>query len=311
MINQSRYLGVDVSKNTLVVAFERNRWPFSNSKEGHRKLIARIKKQVGVIHVVCEATGPYHLPMCLALQDAGIAFTISNPARIHYFGRSEGVLAKNDPIDAALIERFGNAKRPPADPPLCREQIVLSEMLNHRRQLTDAVKVFRTHRKQVTDTALRREIDKSIVAMQSRIKVLERQLREKVEAKPAWKAKLALLMSAKGVGFLTALVLLVKMPELGALNRAQCAALAGVAPYDDDSGAHHGKRSIRGGRSDVRSALYMACLSAVRYNPILKTIYQRLLQAKKPYKVAITAVMRKMIIYLNALLKLSSQPLPV
>jgi transposase len=311
MLNQSRYLGVDVSKDTLMAAFERNRWRFPNSKEGHRKLIARIKKQAGVVHVVCEATGPYHLPMCLALQDAGIAFTISNPARIHYFGRSEGVLAKNDPIDAALIERFGNAKRPPADPPLCRDQIALSEMGNHRRQLTDALKVFRTHRQQVLDASLRREIDKSIAALQRRIQALERQLREKIDAKPAWKAKLELLMSAKGVGFVTALVLLVKMPELGSLNRGQCAALAGVAPYDDDSGSHQGKRSIRGGRAEVRSALYMACMSAVRYNPILKTIYQRLLKAKKPYKVAMTAVMRKMLIYLNALLKTpSSQTSP-
>jgi transposase len=116
-------------------------------------------------------------------------------------------------------------------------------------------------------------------------------------------------MSAKGVGFITALVLLVKMPELGSLNRGQCAALAGVAPFDDDSGHHHGKRSIKGGRADVRSALYMACLSAVRFNPILKAIYQRLLKVKKPHKVAITAVMRKMLIYLNALLKTPSRQL--
>jgi transposase len=310
MLNQSRYLGVDVSKDTLMAAFERHRWQFPNSKEGHRKLIAQIHKQGGVIHVVCEATGPYHLAMCLALQDAGLAFTISNPARIHYFGRSEGVLAKNDPIDAALIERFANAKRPPADAPLCRDQIALSEMVNHRRQLVEAAKVFRTHRKQVLDAGLRGEIDKSIAVLQKRIKALERELREKIEAKPTWKAKLELLMSAEGVGFLTALVLLVKMPELGALNRGQCAALAGVAPYDNDSGSHQGKRSIRGGRSEVRCALYMASLSAVRYNPILKTIYQRLRKTqKKPYKVAITAVMRKLLLHLNALLKtLSEQP---
>lgn len=308
MLNQSRYLGVDVSKDTLMAAFEGRRWQFPNSKEGHRKLIAQIHKQGGVVHVVCEATGPYHLAMCLALQDAGLAFTISNPARIHYFGRSEGVLAKNDPIDAALIERFANAKRPPADPPLCRDQIALSEMLNHRRQLVNAAKVFRTQRKQVLDAGLRGEIDKSIAAVQKRIKALERELRAKIKAKPTWKAKLELLMSAEGVGLLTALVLLVKMPELGTLNRGQCAALAGVAPYDDDSGSHQGKRTIRGGRSDVRCALYMASLSAARYNPILKTIYQRLRKAqKKPFKVAITAVMRKLLLHLNALLKTLSE----
>jgi len=307
MLKESRYLAVDVSKETLVVAFERNRWQFPNSKDGHSKLIAQIKKQCGPIHAVCEATGPYHLPMCLALQAAGIAVTISNPARIHYFGRSEGVLAKNDPIDAALIERFANAKRPPADPPLCREQLALSEMVNHRRQLVDAIKVFRVHGQQVIEAALRKDIERSIAALERRIEAMERQLRQKLEANPAWKKKLEVLMSAKGVGFVTAIVLLVRMPELGSLNRGQCGALAGLAPYDDDSGTHQGKRSIRGGRSEVRNALYMAALTAVRLNPVLKTIYERLLKAKKPFKVAITAVMRKMLIYLNALLKEAAQ----
>ena len=236
MLNQSRYLAVDVSKETLVVAFERNRWQFSNSKAGHRQLIAHIHKQSGPIHLVCEATGPYHLAMCLALQAAGIAVTISNPARIHYFGRSEGLLAKNDPIDAALIERFANAQRPAADRPLCREQIALSEMLNHRGHLLDALKAFGAHRQQVLDAALRKKIDRSIAAVQKRIEVMERKLRQKLEAHPQWKKNLELLTSTKGVGFLTALVLLVRMPELGSLNRGQCGALAGLAPYDDDSG---------------------------------------------------------------------------
>src|SRR5687767_11028531 len=123
MLSQSRYLGVDVSKDTLVVAFAQNRWQFANSQEGHRKFIAQIKKLREPMHVVCEATGPYHLAMCLALQLAGIAVTVANPARIHYFGRSEGILAKNDPIDAELIERYANAKRPLADPPLSSDQL--------------------------------------------------------------------------------------------------------------------------------------------------------------------------------------------
>lgn len=302
MLNPLRYLGVDVSKDTLVVAFERQRWQFPNSKEGHSKLIAQIRKQSGPIQVVCEATGAYHQAMCLALQAADIAVTISNPARIHYFGRSEGVLAKNDPIDAALIERFANAKRPPADAPLCREQIALCEMVNHRCQLVDSIKIFRTSRQQVQDAAVRKDIDRSIAALERRLQAMERQLRRKVNANLAWKKKLEVLMSAKGVGFVTAIVLLVRMPELGSLNRGQCGALAGLAPYDDDSGTHQGRRSIRGGRSEVRSALYMAAITAVQFNPIFKGIYQRLLKAKKPFKVAITAVMRKMLIYLNALL---------
>jgi transposase len=310
MLSASRYLGVDVSKDTLVVAFERRRWQFANSKAGHRKFIAQLKKLPGPVHVLCESTGPYHLPMCLALQDAGLAVTIGQAARIHYFGLSEGIIAKNDPIDAELIERFANAKRPPADPPLCRQQLALSESVTHRHQLVEMIKILRTHRQQVLHAALRAEIDKSIAVLEKRLQALDQQLRAKIEAHPLWKAKFALLTTTKGVGFVTGLILLAKMPELGTLNRGQCAALGGVAPYDDDSGKHLGKRSIRGGRHEVRTSLYMAALTAAHFNPILKTFYQRLLAQNKPAKVALTAVMRKLLVYLNALLKTLPTPQP-
>lgn len=307
MKTQSRYLGVDVAKDLLVVAFERHRWQFANSKEGHRKLIAQIGKQSGSIHVVCEATGPYHLAMGLALQEAGIAVTVSNPARIKYFGRSEGVLAKNDPIDAALIECFAKAKRPEADPPISREQIALNELVNHRAQLVASRKSMLASRQQLLDASVRKEIDRAIAALDRCITSAERRLKEKIESNPSWKAKLARLSSVRGVGFITAVVLLAKMPELGSLSRGQCAALGGLAPYDNESGTYTGKRSIHGGRSDVRSALYMSALSATTYNPVLRAFYQRLIGAKKPFKVAITAVMRKLLVYLNSLLKSFAQ----
>jgi transposase len=310
MFQQSRYLGVDVSKDTLVVAFERQCWQLPNSKEGFRQLLAKIKKQAGVLHVACESTGAYHLPMCLALQEAGLAVTICNAAQIRFFGLSEGVLAKNDPLDAALIERFANSKRPPADPPLSREQIALGELIKHRQHLVESAKVQRTYRQQTLDATVRKEIDRSIKVLESRIKALRAQLQKKVEANPSWKRKMEVLMSQKGVGFLTAIVLLVKMPELGSLNRGQSAALAGVAPYDDDSGQDERHRSIRGGRLDVRNALYMAALTASRCNPFLKALYQRLIKERKPPKVALTAVMRKLIVYLNALLKQDAQTSP-
>jgi transposase len=310
MFNPSRYLGVDVAKDTLVVAFERQRWQFPNSQVGFRQLLGVIKKQSGVVQVVCEATGPYHLPMCLALQAAGQAVTICNPARIRYFALSEGVLAKNDPLDAGLIERFGQAKQPPAEPPLCRELMALSELIHHRHHLVDALKVLRAHRQQVLDAAVRKEIDRSINALEKRSAAMVQQLHKKVDANPAWKKKLERLMVAQGVGFLTAVVLLVKMPELGSLNRGQCAALAGLAPYDDDSGNDERRRSIKGGRREVRNALYMSALTAIRHNPILKALYERMIKARKPPKVALTAVMRRLIIYLNALLKQATQASP-
>jgi len=309
MSSSSCYLGVDVSKDALAVAGQSRRWQFANTKEGHRKFIAQIQKLSASGHVVCESTGSYHLPLCLALQEAGIAFTIANAARIYYFGLSEGIIAKNDPIDAELIERFAQAKRPPADPPLCREQLALSESVTHRQQLVEMIKVLRTHRQQVLTVALLTEIDKSIDVLEKRLEALDRKLRAKIDAQPLWKAKFALLTTTKGVGFVTALSLLAKMPELGTLNRGQCAALAGLAPYDDDSGKHQGKRTIRGGRQEVRCALYMAALCAATFNPVLKTFYQRLLTQKKPFKVAITAVMRKLLLYLNTLLK-TTTPTP-
>lgn len=310
MFQESRYLGVDVSKDTLVVAFAGQRWQLPNSKEGFRQFAAKIKKQAGVVHVACESTGVYQLPMCLALQEAGIAVTICNAARIRFFGLSEGVLAKNDRTDAALIERFANSKRPPADPPLSREQIALGELIKHRQHLVESAKVLRVYRQQILDAAVRQEIDRSIKVLEKRIEALRAQLQKKVEANPPWKRKMEVLMSQKGVGFLTAIVLLVKMPELGSLNRGQSAALAGVAPYDDDSGQAEHKRSISGGRLDVRNALYMAALTASRCNPFLKAFYQRLIKERKPPKVALTAVMRKLIVYLNALLKQDAQMSP-
>ena len=303
MQTPSRHLGIDVSKDVLVVAFERNRWQFPNSKEGHRKLIAQIRKLAGPIQVVCEDTGPYHLPMCLALQSAGLPLTKVNPAWVKYFARSEGKLVKNDPQDAALIERYAHAKRPAADPPITLEQIALTELINHRSQLVASRKAMATSRQQLLDRTVRQEIDRSLAALERCLKAAERRLKQMVDANPAWKQKIALLSSVQGVGFLTAVVLLAKMPELGSLNRGQCAALAGLAPYDNESGTAIGKRSIRGGRSDVRSALYMAAVTAAKHNEVLRPLYLRLSDAKKPFKVAITAVMRKLLLYLNSLLK--------
>lgn len=307
MLKQIRYLGMDVSKEKLVVAFEGHCRQFANSKEGHRALIAWIKKESAKLQVplqvVCEATGSYHLALALALQSAEIGVTISNPAQIRYFGRSEGRLAKNDPIDAALIERFANARRPAADPPLCREQMALREMVNHRRQLVESLKVLRVQHQQVLNARVAEQIEESIALLERRLEAIEQEIEKMIEANAVWKEKLEVLTATKGVGLRTAVMLLVGMPELGTLNRSQCAALAGVAPYDDDSGKWRGQRSIQGGRAEVRSALYMAALSAVRFNPVLKATYERLREAKKPAKLALTAVMRKLLIYLNSLLK--------
>jgi transposase len=297
------YVGVDVSKDTLVTACGRHRWEFRNTTAGHGKFITQLRKLPGTAQVVCESTGPYHLQMCLALQRAGIAFTIINPKRIYHHVRSDGVEAKNDPMDAVAVENFALEKKPQPSAPLNLEQIALCELLSHRLHLSEAAKALRIHRQQVLSSLAGKEIDRSLAQLEKQIAALEKKLRALAEADPAMKQTLAVLMEVPGVGFITAMTLIARMPELGTLNRGQCAALAGLAPFDNDSGKFRGRRTIRGGRSDVRQVLYMAALSASRFNSALKPVYQRLIEGGKPFKVAIVAIMRKLLIYLNGQLR--------
>jgi len=297
------YVGVDVSKNTLAAARGRQRWEFRNTAGGHRKFIAQLRKLPGPVQVVCESTGPYHLRMCLALQEAGIAFSIINAKKIYHFAKSEGLEAKNDSLDAVLVEKFAIAKQPKPNAPLKPEQIALCELLSHRSHLVEAAKVLRINRQQVLSSTVRKEIDRSLAQLEKQVAALEKKLKATALADPKMQKTLQTLLEVKGVGLITAMTLIARLPELGTLNRGQCAALAGVAPFDDDSGKHHGSRKIRGGRSEVRRALYMAAVTAVRFNPVLKRVYERLIAAKKLFKVALVAVMRKLLIYLNTLLK--------
>lgn len=298
-----QYVGVDVSKDTLVTACGRHRWEFPNTPAGHRQFLTRLRKLPGTAQVVCESTGPYHLRMCLALQEAGMAFSIINAKRIFHHSKSDGLEAKNDPLDAVAVEQFAIAKEPKPSEPLKPEQIELCELLSHRAHLVEAAKVLRTNRAQVISRLVGKEIERALAQLEKQIAALEKKLRAIALADPKMQKTFEVLTKVQGVGLITALTLIARMPELGTLNRGQCAALAGLAPFDDDSGTYRGKRRIKGGRFDVRRALYMAAVTAARFNPALKRVYERLIGAKKPYKVAIVAVMRKLLIYLNTLLK--------
>jgi transposase len=297
------YVGVDVAKDTLVAVCGRHRWEFGNTAQGHRKFIEQLRKLPGSTQVVCESTGPYHLRMCLALQEVAIAFSIINPKKIYHHLRSDGLEAKNDPMDAVAVEKFAIAKQPEPSAPLQPERIALCELLSHRTHLVEAAKVLRSTRAQVLSTIAGKEIDRSLAQLEKQIASLEKKLETTALANPTMQKTLEALLEVKSVGLITALTLIGRMPELGTLNRGQCGALAGLAPFDNDSGTYHGKRTIRGGRSEVRRTLYMAAVAATRFNPVLKQVYARLIAAKKPFKVAIVAVMRKLLIYLNALLK--------
>jgi transposase len=206
-------------------------------------------------------------------------------------------------MDAVAVEKFALAKQPKPSAPLQPEQMAMGELLSHRAHLSEAAKGLRTHRQQMLSSIAGKEVARSLAQLEKQIAALEKKLRAMIQADAKMQKTLEVLMEVQGVGLVTAMTLIARMPELGTLNRGQCAALAGLAPFDKESGTFFGRRTIRGGRSEVRRVLYMAGLSAARFNPVLQAVYQRLVDAKKPFKVAIVAVMRKLLIHLNSLLR--------
>jgi transposase len=254
-------------------------------------------------HVVCEATGGYEQAVVRALQTAGIPVSIVEAGRVRYFARAHGQRAKTDPIDAAVLSAYGATFHPAATALASPQQQQLAELSQRRRQLIQLLVTERNHAEHYTDAfrlrqsrRLRKTLNQQIEQCDEAIATLIAQ-----DAELARKAKR--LDAIPGVGTVVAATMLAEMPELGTLTKQTAAALAGVAPYNRDSGDQSGWRHIGGGRSAARHALYMATLSAVRHDRILKEFYLRLRAAGKPPLVAMTAVMRKLVILMNRLLK--------
>ena len=216
--------------------------------------------------IVLEATGGLELPLLAALGSAGLPVVAVNPRQVRDFAKARGPLAKTDALDAHVLAHFAAAVRPAVRP--------------------------------LPDAATR-----ELAALVTRLKAADTDLRRAVRASPLWRAREDLLCSVPGVGPVTSLMLLAQLPELGTLNRKQIAALVGVAPLNRDSGTWRGRRAIWGGRATVRAVLYMAALVGTRHNLALRALYQRLLAARKPKKLALTACMRKLLTILNAMLK--------
>jgi transposase len=297
------YLGLDVAKATLDIAgpsIKTTQVP--NSAEGHRQLVSMIKTLPGVVHVVCEATGGYERGLVAALMAAGISVCRVNPCRVRLFAKSIGQLAKTDRLDAALLAEFGRQTQP-------RPLVLYNQALEELRALYDRRRhlvAWHTVEENRLETALKKMvplINKTLRFLDRQIEEVERLIDAHVAAHQEIQTKVARMELVKGVGRVTATVLLAHMPQIGSVTDNQAAALAGVAPYNNDSGPSHGKRSIRGGRHQIRSVLYMAAVAAARYNPILRAFYLRLRQKGKPAKVALTAVMRKLVVLLNRLIK--------
>jgi len=295
------YLGVDIAKAELVLDLQGTILRFENTPQGIIRLCAQISK-LSAPHLILEATAGYERALLLYALERGIAISLIQPARVRHYARALNLLAKSDPIDARLLSRFGRDINPaPAQP---REPVrdTLCELLTRRNQLLDLLTCENNRAAHHTAKLALRQHRTLVSLIEKQITALEKETAALIDTDPALHTADTLLRTVVGVGPQTSRTLLAALPELGRSSRNQVSAIAGLAPYDADSGQKQGKRFIRGGRSHVRKILYLAALSAARCNPILKPFYQRLRAAGKPAKLALVATARKLLTHLNTLL---------
>ena len=297
------YLGVDVSKVSLDVHFLGQSHQFPNTAAGIADLLRLIVKHSGTVHVICEATGGYERALCAALHAKKLILSVVNPRLPRDFARSQNRLAKTDRIDAQVLADYGASATPAPTPPPDPDTMRLAQMVSQREMLVAERAAFKVRLHQADDEQLSEQLVRFISTFDKEIKSLEKLMCELVKSNAALNDKAERLKQAHGIGWNTALTLCSHMPELGTLNRSQAAALAGLAPFNRDSGQWRGQRHISGGRGEVRRMLYMCSLTAARKNSILKAFFQRLIAAGKPAKLALTAVARKLLVLLNAALK--------
>ncbi|MDI1315209.1 IS110 family transposase [Prosthecobacter sp.] len=297
------YLGVDVSKDSLDVHFFKQSHQFPNTAAGIAELLKLIARHSGTVHVICEATGGYERALCSALHAKKITLSVVNPRLPRDFARSQNRLAKTDRIDAHVLADYGASAAPAPTPPPDPNTARLAQIVGQRNMLVTERAAFKTRLHQADDEQLIEQLERFISTFDKEIDSLDTLMRKLVETDASLTSRAARLQQAQGIGRNTALLLCSHMPELGTLNRSQAAALAGLAPFNRDSGRWRGQRHISGGRGEVRRMLYMCSLTAIRKNSILKAFYQRLIASGKPAKLALTAVARKLLVLLNAALK--------
>lgn len=298
-----KFVGIDVSKGTLDIGIEPTGEALRVVYDD--KGIAQVVKRlvaVGPTLIVMEATGGLEVRLASELAAKGLPLAVINPRQARDFAKATGQLAKTDSVDAAVLAAFARAIRPAVRPIKDADTRELDELLTRRRQLIE-IRVQETLRLGTASKLPRKSLVAHIAWLDKRIADLDVDLTKRLRASDAWRAKDDLLQGIPGVGAVTSLTMLAKCPELGSLNRREIAALVGVAPLANDSGKHRGKRFIWGGRADVRAVLYMATVTAIRCNSVLKAFAERLKQAGKPAKVVIVACMRKLLTIMNAMLK--------
>jgi transposase len=297
------YIGIDVAKAHLDVSWAATLRRFPNERSGHAALIQWIKQSTTPVQLICEASGGYEQPLLESLEKSQVKVTLVQAVRVRQYARATGILAKTDKIDARVLAAFGSAIKPEPTPPLSIEQKRLRQYEAQRRHLS-RILVAEENRLAQLSCADLRTLSRSLMSkIKNQIETLDRCIGELIAQDQTLCEKAQKLTAISGVGARTAALLLAQMPKLGQLNRRQAAALAGLAPFNHDSGSIRGKRAIFGGRRALRTGLYMAALSAARFNPILSRFYQRLRAKGKPHKLALTAVMRKLLLALNHSLK--------
>jgi transposase len=302
------YVGIDVAKARLDVATSRASAVFTRDPVGLDRLVTWLRELGPGAHVVLEASGGYERAVVACLLAHDFAVSVVNAGWVRNFARSQGRLAKTDRIDARLLVDFAAANAPRLTAPVSPAQQKLTDLVRARQQLVAVRTLLQNQLEHTREPLARRSQQELVELTDTRIRRLEKALAQLIAETPLLAAKVQKLTAVRGIGPTTAALPLAELPELGSLNKAEAAALAGLAPHNHDSGTFRGQRHIAGGRPAVRTGLWMPTLVATQHNPILKAFYQRLRAKGKPAKVALIATARKLLIHLNCLLKTS--PLP-
>ena len=306
--SHNSFVGIDVAEKKLDVHIlpENTQFSAANDNTGHEELIKRLTP-VKIFIIVLEGTGGLEKSVALSLAKAKLPVTVVNPRQIRNFAKALGILAKTDRLDAKVIAHFGQAAKlePRFMPDSMR--IEMEELVARRRQLIKIRKAENSRLTRACSMNIRISLQATVDFINAQLEDIDAQIERLVKSSPIYRDKDDLLQSFKGIGPIVSQSLMSGLPELGHLNRREIASLVGVAPFNDDSGKHRGKRYIRGGRSNVRRSMYMATISAIRWNPAIKSFYERLISKGKKKKVAITACMRKILIKLNVMMKSKTQ----
>jgi transposase len=296
------YVGIDVAKDQLVIAVHPTQecWETANERTAFRRLARRLLT-LSPTGIIVEATGRYHQPLARALAEAGLPVIVVNPRQVRQFAAASGRLAKTDVIDAHVLAAYGVAFRPATRMVRDLEAQQLHDLVTRRRQLV-RMRTAESNRLDGVSPIAAASGRRILRTLDREIATIEDALGRLLDT-DRWRAAAAVLASVPGIGQQSVTTLLTELPELGTLSRKEVAALVGVAPFNNDSGRHRGKRTTWGGRREVRSALYMPTLAVIRFNPPLRAFYQRLVARGKPKRVALIATLRKLVILLNALLR--------